>query len=115
LFKSQRLIVEADLPPAEEKLQMLGDAIARLTAAGYVHIGMDHFARPDDELAVAQRRGRLQRNFQGYSTHAEHDLLGLGTSAIGMIGSSYYQNCRGLKDYYARLDGGELPILRGYT
>ena len=115
LFKSQRLIAEADLPPAEAKLQMLGDAIGRLTAAGFVHIGMDHFARPGDELAIAQRRGRLQRNFQGYSTNAEHDLLGLGASAIGMMGTSYYQNCRSLKDYYARLETGELPVMRGYA
>jgi oxygen-independent coproporphyrinogen-3 oxidase len=114
-FKSQRLIAEADLPSAEAKLQMLGAAIRRLTAAGYVHIGMDHFALPDDELAVAQRRGHLHRNFQGYSTHAAHDLLGLGASAIGMMGTSYYQNCRGLKDYYARLARSELPILRGYA
>ena len=70
LFKSQRLIAEADLPSAEDKLQMLGDAIGRLGRAGFVHIGMDHFARPGDELAIAQRRGRLQRNFQGYSTNA---------------------------------------------
>jgi oxygen-independent coproporphyrinogen-3 oxidase len=115
LFKSQRLIAEADLPPAEAKLQMLGDAIARLTEAGFVHIGMDHFARPGDELAIAQRRGRLQRNFQGYSTNAEHDLLGLGASAIGMMGTSYYQNCRNLEDYYGRLEAGELPIMRGYA
>src|SRR5690606_30995125 len=86
LFKSQRLIAEADLPSAETKLAMLGAAIATLTAAGYVHIGMDHFARPDDELALAQRRGCLQRNFQGYSTRPELDLLGLGASAIGMMG-----------------------------
>jgi oxygen-independent coproporphyrinogen-3 oxidase len=115
LFKSQRLIAEADLPAAETKLRMLGDAIHAFTAAGYVHIGMDHFARPDDELAVAQRRGRLHRNFQGYSTHAEHDLLGVGASAIGMMGNCYYQNSRALKDYYARLDANELPILRGYA
>jgi oxygen-independent coproporphyrinogen III oxidase len=115
LFKSQRLIAEADLPAADTKLRMLDNAIRRLTAAGYVHIGMDHFARPNDELAVAQRRGHLQRNFQGYSTHAEHDLLGLGASAIGMMGTSYYQNSRALTDYYARLEAGELPILRGYA
>jgi oxygen-independent coproporphyrinogen-3 oxidase len=115
LFKSQRLIADADLPAADTKLQMLGDAIHRLTAAGYVHIGMDHFARPNDELAIAQRRGHLQRNFQGYSTHAEHDLLGLGASAIGMMGTHYYQNSRALKDYYARLESGELPIMRGYA
>ena len=115
LFKSQRLIAAADLPAADVKLQMLGEAIRRLTAAGYIHIGMDHFARPDDALARAQRRGHLQRNFQGYSTHAEHDLLGLGTSAIGMMGNGYYQNCRPLQDYYARLEANELPILRGYA
>jgi oxygen-independent coproporphyrinogen-3 oxidase len=115
LFKSQRLIAEADLPAADAKLQMLGDAIRRFTAAGYVHIGMDHFARPDDELALAQRRGHLQRDFQGYSTHAEHDLLGLGASAIGMMGNCYYQNCRPLKVYYARLEANELPIFRGYA
>ncbi|MCC7079212.1 MAG: oxygen-independent coproporphyrinogen III oxidase [Burkholderiales bacterium] len=115
LFKSQRLIAQADLPAADAKLQMLGDTIRRLRAAGYVHIGMDHFALPDDELAAAQRRGHLQRNFQGYSTHAEHDLLGLGASAIGMVGTNYYQNCRPLKDYYARLDANELPVLRGYA
>ncbi|HEY8555293.1 MAG TPA: oxygen-independent coproporphyrinogen III oxidase [Burkholderiales bacterium] len=115
LFKSQRLIAEPDLPDAETKLAMLGDAIRMLTAAGYVHIGMDHFARPSDELAIAQRRGRLQRNFQGYSTHAEHDLLGLGASAIGMMGNHYYQNHRRLLQYYASIDAGELPILRGYV
>jgi oxygen-independent coproporphyrinogen-3 oxidase len=113
LFKAQRLIAAADLPAAEAKLQMLGEAIRRLVGAGYVHIGMDHFARPTDELALAQRRGRLRRDFQGYSTHAEHDLLGLGASAIGMMGTHYYQNSRTLKDYYARLEANELPIMRG--
>jgi oxygen-independent coproporphyrinogen-3 oxidase len=115
LFKSQRLIREADLPTAEAKLLMLGDTIGFLTAAGFVHIGMDHFARPGDELAIAQRRGRLQRNFQGYSTNAEHDLLGLGASAIGMIGTRYYQNSRSLPDYYARIGRGELPVIRGHA
>jgi oxygen-independent coproporphyrinogen III oxidase len=114
LFKPQRRILEADLPSPETKLQMLGEAIARLTAAGYVHIGMDHFARPSDELAVAQRQGRLHRNFQGYSTHAECDLVGLGASAIGMVGPTYYQNWRTLNDYYDRLERRELPIMRGF-
>ena len=113
LFKSQRRIAEADLPTPEAKLQMLGEAIQRLSAAGYVHIGMDHFARPLDELAVAQRQGRLHRNFQGYSTHAECDLIGLGASAIGMLGPTYYQNFRALPEYYEVLERNELPIMRG--
>jgi oxygen-independent coproporphyrinogen-3 oxidase len=113
LFKTQRKILEADLPSPETKLQMLGEAIRRMSAAGYVHIGMDHFALPSDELAKAQRHGRLHRNFQGYSTHAECDLLGLGASAIGVFGPAYYQNMRALEPYYERLERGELPIMRG--
>jgi oxygen-independent coproporphyrinogen-3 oxidase len=113
LFKPQRRIAEADLPTPEVKLEMLGHAIGRLAAAGYVHIGMDHFALPQDELAVAQRQGRLHRNFQGYSTHADCDLVGLGASAIGMLGPTYYQNFRSLPEYYAPLDRDELPIMRG--
>ena len=88
-------------------------AIGRLTRAGYLYIGMDHFAKPDDELAVAQRQGRLQRNFQGYSTHAESDMLGFGVSAIGRVGPTYYQNAKRLDEYYAALDAGRLPVLRG--
>jgi len=114
LFKPQRRILEADLPAPETRLAMLGEAIRRLTASGYTHIGMDHFARPGDELAVAQRQGRLHRNFQGYSTHAECDLVGLGASAIGLIGPTYYQNQRSLDDYYDRLDRGILPVMRGF-
>ncbi len=113
LFKSQRRILEADLPSPELKLSMLGEAIRRMSAAGYAHIGMDHFALPADELAVAQRQGRLHRNFQGYSTHAECDLVGLGASAIGMFGPMYYQNWRSLDQYYERLERAELPIMRG--
>ena len=74
---------------------------------------MDHFAKPDDELAVAQRQGRLQRNFQGYSTQAGSDMLGFGVSAIGSVGPSYYQNAKDLDDYYAALDAGRLPVWRG--
>jgi oxygen-independent coproporphyrinogen III oxidase len=114
-FKSQRLIQETELPSAAIKLKLLGLAARRLIASGYVYIGMDHFALPEDPLAVAQREGRLHRNFQGYSTHAECDLLGLGVSAIGAIGPTYSQNARGLPEYYARLDRGELPIARGLT
>jgi oxygen-independent coproporphyrinogen-3 oxidase len=113
LFKPQRRIHAEELPSPEAKLQLLTLAIGRLTRAGYVYIGMDHFARPDDDLAVAQRQGRLHRNFQGYSTHAEADLIGVGVSAIGRIGPAYYQNMKDLDDYYAMLDEGELPVQRG--
>jgi oxygen-independent coproporphyrinogen-3 oxidase len=113
LFKPQRRIQDADLPSAEAKLQILTLAIGRLTRAGYLYIGMDHFARPDDELAVAQRRGRLQRNFQGYSTCPDSDLIGLGISAIGKVGPTYYQNRKRLDDYCAELDAGRLPVARG--
>jgi oxygen-independent coproporphyrinogen-3 oxidase len=113
VFKPQRRIREADLPGAETKLQILTLAIGRLTRAGYLYIGMDHFAKPDDELAVAQRQGRLQRNFQGYSTHPESDLVGLGVSAIGRVGPTYYQNLKGLDEYYGALDDERAPVWRG--
>jgi oxygen-independent coproporphyrinogen-3 oxidase len=112
-FKPQRRIVEADLPFADTKLQILTLAITRLTDAGYRYIGMDHFARPGDDLAVAQVEGRLQRNFQGYSTRAQGDLLGFGVSAIGRVGPTYSQNCKDLDDYYAALDAGHLPVAGG--
>jgi oxygen-independent coproporphyrinogen-3 oxidase len=88
-------------------------AIRRLTEAGYVYIGMDHFAKPTDELATAQRQGRLHRNFQGYSTYAECDLLAFGVSAIGKVGPTYAQNVKTLDEYYDILDTGRLPVLRG--
>ena len=113
VFKPQRRIREENLPGSETKLQILTLAIGRLTRAGYLYIGMDHFAKPGDELAIAQRQGRLQRNFQGYSTHSESDLLGFGISAIGRVGPTYCQNVRSLDEYYARLDGGHLPVWRG--
>ena len=113
LFPPQRRIADADLPSPEAKLQILTLAIGRLTRAGYLYIGMDHFARPDDELAVAQQQGRLQRNFQGYSTHAESDMLGIGVSSIGRVGPTYYQNRKVLDEYYAALDAGRLPVARG--
>jgi len=112
LFKPQRRIAEAELPPAETRLELMTLAIGRLTRAGYLYIGMDHFALPGDELAQAQSRGRLARGFQGYSTRAG-DLLGLGMSAIGQVGAAYYQNIKNLDDYYAALDAGRLPVLRG--
>ena len=101
------------MPTAENKLRLLGLATQRLTAAGYVYIGMDHFARADDALAVAQREGHLHRSFQGYSTHAECDLIGLGVSSIGQIGPTYSQNHRELAAYYDSIDRGQLPIARG--
>ena len=113
LFKPQRRIREADLPSPEAKLQILTLAIGRLTRAGYLYIGMDHFAKPGDELSVAQGQGRLQRNFQGYSTRAGSDLLGFGVSAIGSLGPSYYQNAKDLTAYYTALDQGRLPAWRG--
>jgi oxygen-independent coproporphyrinogen-3 oxidase len=113
LFKPQRRIHQAELPSPEAKLQILTLAIGRLTGAGYVYIGMDHFAKPGDELAQAQRQGRLQRNFQGYSAQPESDMLGIGVSAIGRVGPTYYQNAKLLEDYYGALDQGRLPVLRG--
>jgi oxygen-independent coproporphyrinogen-3 oxidase len=112
-FKPQRRIAEADLPQPEIKLRLLGMAVRRLGEAGYVYIGMDHFARPGDALAVAQRNGHLHRNFQGYSTHADCDLIGLGVSAIGAIGPTYSQNHRDLDSYYDSIDRGVLPVARG--
>ena len=113
MFKPQRRINEAELPSPAEKLDILQMTAEKLEAAGYVYIGMDHFAKPDDELAVAQRQGKLYRNFQGYSTHAGCDLLGLGVTSIGMVGNSYSQNQRTLEEYYASIDSGHLPVFRG--
>ena len=113
IFKPQRRIDAALLPNPDGKLQILQLAIRRLTEAGYVYIGMDHFARPDDELAVAQRQGRLHRNFQGYSTQSECDLLAFGVSAIASIGPVYAQNHKIIDDYYDALDHDELPVMRG--
>ena len=113
LFKPQRQINADDLPDAEAKLGLLQLAIAKLTTAGYVYIGMDHFALPDDDLATAQARGGLHRNFMGYTTHADSDLVGLGVSAISHIGDSYSQNPRDLPSWQIALDEGRLPVFRG--
>lgn len=113
LFMPQRRINEADLPSASEKLDILQHSVEQLTAAGYVFIGMDHFAKPDDDLAVALRQGRLQRNFQGYSTYSDCDMLAFGVSSIGKIGPCYTQNQKDLESYYAALDAGHLPVMRG--
>ncbi|KRA72081.1 coproporphyrinogen III oxidase [Lysobacter sp. Root667] len=113
LFKAQGRIAEAELPTAEAKLGLLQLAIERLTAAGYVYIGMDHFALPGDELAKAQAEGSLHRNFMGYTTHADTDLVGMGVSAISHIGDSYTQNPRDLPTWQAAIDQGRLPLVRG--
>ena len=113
LFKPQRRIDENELPSAEAKLDMLALSIRRLTDAGYIYIGMDHFAKPTDDLAVAQQQGRLHRNFQGYSTHAHSDLVSCGVSAISAMAATYSQNVKTLDEYYDRLDKNELPIARG--
>ncbi|MFZ1536304.1 MAG: oxygen-independent coproporphyrinogen III oxidase [Chromatiaceae bacterium] len=112
-FKPQRRIDADQLPTAPIKLDILRATGDKLAAAGYVYIGMDHFARPDDELALAQRDGTLYRNFQGYSTHADCDLIGIGVTSIGKIDNTYAQNRRELDEYYAAIDAGRLPIFRG--
>jgi len=113
VFKPQRRISESDLPSAETRLDLMLLAIRLLTLAGFRYIGMDHFAKPTDDLAVAQRLGTLHRNFQGYTTRPECDLVGIGVSAIGAIGPAYVQNVKTLDEYYDRLDLGEFPVMRG--
>jgi oxygen-independent coproporphyrinogen-3 oxidase len=112
-FKPQRRIHTHDLPSAANKVAMLARSLQALTDAGYVHIGMDHFALPGDALAVAKRQGRLHRNFQGYSTQADSDLVALGVSAIGRVGVTYSQNAKSLAQYCDLLDQGRLPVVRG--
>lgn len=112
-FKPQRRIVSAELPSAADKLSMLSASLDAFSESGYVYVGMDHFALPDDALAVAKRQGRLHRNFQGYSTQPDCDLIALGVSAIGRIGATYSQNAKTLDEYYDALDQGRLPIVRG--
>ncbi|MRW90225.1 oxygen-independent coproporphyrinogen III oxidase [Duganella sp. FT80W] len=113
IFKPQRRIADADLPAPAVKLELLAMCIQRLCDAGYIYIGMDHFAKPEDELAVAQRQGRLQRNFQGYSTRAEAELISCGVSAISAVGATYSQNEKTLEAYYEKLESGVLPVTRG--
>ncbi len=112
-FKTQRQIKDMELPAPEVKLDILQMVIQRLLEAGYVYIGMDHFAKPDDELAIAQREGKLYRNFQGYSTHSDCDLIGLGITSIGRVGDAYIQNVKDLESYGERINQGRLPIFKG--
>ena len=113
-FKAQRLIVAADLPSAEERLQIFMMSMQRLLDAGYVYIGLDHFSKPDDELNKARLDKSLHRNFQGYTTRAGCDLIGFGVSAIGKVGNSYSQSVRTVNAYYQHLDEGRLPIEKGF-
>jgi len=113
IFSAQTRINEGDLPAASEKLEMFAMTVERLTGAGYVYIGLDHFARPDDELAKALHDGSLQRNFQGYTTHADTDLVSLGVSSISSFYRLFTQNEKTLEGYYERIDAGELPVIRG--
>ncbi|MCA2014964.1 oxygen-independent coproporphyrinogen III oxidase, partial [Vibrio tritonius] len=115
IFAAQRKIKDDDLPKAEEKMTILQQTIEMLTGAGYQFIGMDHFALPDDELAVAQREGKLHRNFQGYTTQGNCDLVGFGVSAISMIGDAYAQNQKELKKYYAQVDEMRHALWKGVS
>jgi len=112
-FKPQRRIHADDLPLGGTKVAMLSRSLDALTEAGYVYIGMDHFALPDDALAVAKRQGRLHRNFQGYSTQADSDLIALGVSSIGRVGATYSQNAKTMEEYVDALDQGRFPVVRG--
>jgi len=113
MFKPQRRINVEDLPDADEKLLILQRCIERLTTSGYEYIGMDHFAKPDDELAVAQKNKTLYRNFQGYSTHSDCDLVAFGITSIGKVNDSYSQNIKTSDEYYQRIDAKKLPVYRG--
>jgi oxygen-independent coproporphyrinogen-3 oxidase len=112
-FKPQRRIATEDLPSAEQRIEMLRMAIAGFIGNGYTYIGMDHFALPDDPLAVAKRQGRLHRNFQGYTTQPDCDMIGLGVSSIGRVGATYSQNAKTLPEYHDALANGEFPVVRG--
>ena len=113
LFKPQRRISQEDLPTPQEKLAIFKQTIDKLTGHGYVYIGMDHFAKYDDELAVAQRNGDLQRNFQGYSTHANTDMVSMGVTSISQIGHSFSQNVKTEDDYFELIDSNNFPMMRG--
>ena len=112
-FKPQRRIATVELPSGGAKISMLSRSMHKFMDASYVYVGMDHFALPDDALAVAKRQGRLHRNFQGYSTQPDCDLIALGVSSIGRIGATYSQNAKTLEEYYDALDHGQFPIVRG--
>jgi len=115
MFMPQRRIDEAAIPTPQVKLDILEHSIQKLLDAGYVFVGMDHFAKPDDEMAIAQRNGNLYRNFQGYSTHADCDLIGLGLTSIGYVGGNFFQNAKEMETYEADIEGHHFSVFRGYA
>jgi len=115
LFRAQRMISSEQVPAPEVRLQLLASTTKKLVDAGYVYIGMDHFALPDDELSIAMDNGTLQRNFQGYSTCRETDLVGMGVSSIGKVGNSFSQNLKDIRAWQAAIDEGGLPVWRGLS
>jgi len=115
LFRAQRMITSDQVPPPEVRLQLMASTIKKLVEAGYVYIGMDHFALPDDELSIAMENGTLQRNFQGYSTMRDTDLVGMGVSAIGKVGNSFVQNLKDIRDWQAAIESDQLPVWRGLS
>jgi oxygen-independent coproporphyrinogen-3 oxidase len=115
MIKHQQLIKEDWLPSGDQKLELLKLSIEKLNDAGYIYIGMDHFAKPDDELTIAMEKGTLYRNFQGYSTHAGINLIAIGISGIGMLSDVYVQNYKTLNEYYKAIDNNQLPVMRGVT
>ena len=115
IFKTQRQIYDFDLPSAEEKLAILQGVTNKLIAAGYEYIGMDHFAKPTDELAIAQKEKKLYRNFQGYSTNSDCDLVALGVTSIGKVADSYSQNIKTIKEYIEMVESEKLPVFRGVS
>jgi len=114
MFMPQRRIDETSIPSPQEKLNILEHSINKLLDAGYVFIGMDHFAKPEDELTIAQQQGKLYRNFQGYSTQADCDLIGLGVTSIGYVGGGFFQNKKEMDAYAETVEAGEFPVFRGY-
>ncbi len=114
-FKPQRRIETTEIPSAGAKVAMLARSMAAFMGAGYVYVGMDHFALPTDPLAIAKQQGRLHRNFQGYSTQPDCDLIGLGVSSIGRVGSTYSQNAKTMEEYCDYLDQGRFPVVRGLS
>ncbi len=115
MFMPQRRINVEELPTPQQKLDILEHSIKRLLDAGYEFIGMDHFGKPDDELTIAQREGKLYRNFQGYSTHSDCDLIGIGLTSIGYVGGSFFQNAKEMDAYSSAIDAGNFSVFRGYT
>ncbi len=115
LFRAQRMISSEQVPAPEVRLQLMASTTTKLVDAGYVYIGMDHFALPDDELSIAMENGTLQRNFQGYSTCSETDLVGMGVSSIGKVGNSFAQNLKDIRAWQTAIDEGKLPVWRGLS